>query len=90
MYARRVFYVDEDSWNVVLADAYDDQGSLWRTSMALTVHDRDLPGIVQRLTVHVDLRAGRYTAFRPEPATYGSVRPNSFFTAEQLRGMGRR
>lgn len=90
LYAKRVFYVDEDSWNVVLADAYDDAGALWRTHMALTINAYDLPGVVQRLTVHHDLRIGRYAAFKPAPPVFGSVKPASFFTPAQVRGMGRR
>ena len=31
IYARRVFYLDEDSWSVLLDDAYDSRGQLWRT-----------------------------------------------------------
>ncbi|MBI4516701.1 MAG: DUF1329 domain-containing protein [Deltaproteobacteria bacterium] len=90
VYGRRVFYVDEDSWNVVLADAYDGQGVLWRTNLALTVAAYDLPGVVQRLTVHHDLPSGRYVSFKPEATVFGTVKPDSFFTPEQMRAMGRR
>ncbi len=31
-YSKRVFYVDEDSWSIVLADNYDAKGNLWRFS----------------------------------------------------------
>src|SRR5207249_8647235 len=30
IYAKRVFYVDEDSWSVAHADQYDGRGELWR------------------------------------------------------------
>lgn len=29
-FGKRVFYVDEDSWNVVLVENYDPKGQLWR------------------------------------------------------------
>ncbi|MDN5874637.1 MAG: DUF1329 domain-containing protein, partial [Sinobacteraceae bacterium] len=29
-FGKRVFYVDEDSWNIVLVDNYDHAGHLWR------------------------------------------------------------
>ncbi len=90
IYARRVFYLDEDSWNVLLADAFDANGALWRTNTALTIDAYDLPGIVQRLTVHHDLPADRYVAFKPDIAVFGNVKPDSYFTPEQVRGMGRR
>jgi hypothetical protein len=34
IYSRRVFYVDEDSWQIAVADNYDGDGKLWRTSEA--------------------------------------------------------
>ncbi|MGB5178900.1 MAG: DUF1329 domain-containing protein [Gammaproteobacteria bacterium] len=34
IYGRRVFYVDEDSWQIAVADNYDLEGKLWRTSEA--------------------------------------------------------
>ncbi len=30
IYARRTFYVDEDSWQIALIDHYDGRGELWR------------------------------------------------------------
>ena len=30
--ARRVFYLDEDSWLIVVVDGYDTRGNLWRVS----------------------------------------------------------
>lgn len=32
---KRRFYLDEDTWGAVLADGWDAQGQLWRTSMSL-------------------------------------------------------
>jgi len=29
-FGKRLFYVDEDSWNVVLVENYDEDGNLWR------------------------------------------------------------
>ncbi|WP_290866696.1 DUF1329 domain-containing protein [Aquabacterium sp.] len=44
VYARRVFYLDEDSWAVLLSEAYDAKGQLWRAG----VH-----GLMQVYTVPV-------------------------------------
>ncbi|WP_370280013.1 DUF1329 domain-containing protein [Pontibacterium sp.] len=30
VYAKRVFYIDEDSWQIAVADLYDGRGQLWR------------------------------------------------------------
>jgi Protein of unknown function (DUF1329) len=37
-YSRRVFYVDEDSWQIVVADNYDKDGQLWRSVNQTTRH----------------------------------------------------
>lgn len=29
-FGKRLFYIDEDSWNVVLVENYDEEGNLWR------------------------------------------------------------
>ncbi|MHA7834296.1 MAG: DUF1329 domain-containing protein, partial [Algiphilus sp.] len=29
-FGKRIFYIDEDSWNVVLVENYDEDGNLWR------------------------------------------------------------
>ncbi len=34
IYARRVFYVDEDTWQISVADLYDGRGELWRVKEA--------------------------------------------------------
>ena len=31
VYARRTFYLDEDTWQIALADQYDGRGELWRS-----------------------------------------------------------
>ena len=33
VYARRVFYLDEDSWSVLLSEAWDTRGQLWRVGL---------------------------------------------------------
>ena len=33
VYARRVLYLDEDSWSVLLSEAYDSRGQLWRVGL---------------------------------------------------------
>ena len=33
VYAKRVFYVDEDSWNLLVEDVYDGRGKLWRVAL---------------------------------------------------------
>ena len=34
IYAKRTFYVDEDTWQITIADLYDGRGELWRVKEA--------------------------------------------------------
>lgn len=61
-YARRTFYVDEDSWQAVVVDQYDTRGQLWRVSEAHCINYYDVPTFWSTLEVHTDLQAGRYLA----------------------------
>ncbi|MGP4845840.1 DUF1329 domain-containing protein [Marinobacter sp. 1Y8] len=60
IYAKRRFYVDEDSWNTVLLDQYDGRGELWRVSMGVLKNFYELPGVWTTLEVFHDLQARRY------------------------------
>jgi len=62
IYARRTFYVDEDSWQVLLVDQYDGRGQLWRVSEGHAINYYDVPTFWTTLEVHYDLQAGRYLA----------------------------
>lgn len=62
VYKRRTFYVDEDSWQVLVADQYDKRDQLWRVSEGFVINYYDLPALWTTLEVHTDLQAGRYLA----------------------------
>lgn len=60
IYAKRRFYVDEDSWNTALLDQYDGRGDLWRVSMGVLKNYYELPGVWTVLEAFHDLQARRY------------------------------
>jgi hypothetical protein len=62
IYARRVFYLDEDSWQIVLADLYDRRGNLWRWQEAHTIEAYDQPFPLPVLETVYDLTSERYLA----------------------------
>jgi len=62
IYKRRVFYVDEDSWQILLVDQYDNRDQLWRVSEGHVINYYDVPCLWTTLEVHTDLQAGRYLA----------------------------
>ena len=60
IYKRRVFYVDEDSWQILLVDMYDNRDQLWRVSEGHVINYYDVPTLWTTLEVHYDLQSGRY------------------------------
>ena len=96
--ARRIFYIDEDSWNFGAVDGYDTRGKLWRVQELVSQLLYEIPSCVSNGTIFYDLVAGRYVvtpAFNEErEADYlaghtGKV-ADTEFEPDDLRRMGRR
>src|SRR5690606_5192988 len=69
IYAKRTFYVDEDSWYINLADHYDGRGEIWRVAEGHNyvryIHDDKLEwagGTMGSVEAIHDLQNGRYLA----------------------------
>ncbi len=60
IYARRVFYVDEDSWQVLATEEYDKSGELWRVSEAHNISFYSEPVFWTTMEMTYDLNAERY------------------------------
>lgn len=60
IYRKRRFYLDEDSWNIAMVDQYDNDGRLWRVSLALLKNFYDLPGVWSDVEVFHDLKEQGY------------------------------
>ena len=59
IYGRRVFYVDEDSWQIAVAESYTLDGELWRVNEAHAINYYAVPVLWSTLEVFHDLRAER-------------------------------
>jgi hypothetical protein len=60
IYKRRTFYVDEDSWQIVLVDIYDRRDQLWRWQEAHTVMAQDIFALSPIGETIYDLQSLRY------------------------------
>ena len=60
VYSRRVFYLDEDSWQIAVAESYDLSGRLWRVNEAHAVNYYEVPVLSSTLEVYHDLARNRY------------------------------
>lgn len=94
IYARRRFYIDEDSWQILAVDQYDNRGELWRVSEGHSINYYDVPVFWTTLEVHTDLKEGRYLAIgmdnENEIYTFGIDRDPGDYTPASLRRAGRR
>lgn len=59
VYGRRVFYLDEDSWQIAVADSYDRDGNLWRVNEAHAINYYTVPVLWSTLEVYHDLESKR-------------------------------
>jgi hypothetical protein len=94
IYKRRTFYLDEDSWQILVVDIYDNRDQLWRVSQGHVINYYEVPTIWTTLEVTTDLQAGRYLALGldNESKIYDFSIERSFedFTPAALRREGRR
>jgi hypothetical protein len=64
MYAKRMFYVEEDSWHIVWVDNYDIRGQLWRLQESHTIPIYDEPANGTVADIMYDLNSRRYLAMQ--------------------------
>lgn len=95
IYSKRTFYIDEDSWAIVVADHYDGRGELWRHYEAHNKFFYDIQ--VQFSTVESihDLLSGRYISLGlanelPYRYDFSKQYSSSDFTPAALRRSGQR
>jgi hypothetical protein len=91
---KRTFYLDEDSYQIVLIDHYDGRMQLWRASEAHSINYYDVPTFWSTIEVHYDLQSGRYVAQGFDNTmpvnTFNVEMQPAQFTPQALRNRGRR
>ncbi|OZC35377.1 outer membrane lipoprotein-sorting protein [Marinobacter vinifirmus] len=60
IYDRRVFYIDEDSWQIMASEEYNEEGELWRVSEAHNISYYSVPVFWTTMEMTYDLKAQRY------------------------------
>lgn len=93
-YAKRVFYIDEDSYQIVAEEMYDQRGELWRVAQAYPINYYEVPTLWSTLETYYDLPSGRYLVIgldnQEEMYDFGVKYNASHFTPSALRRIGRR
>ncbi|MEM9044726.1 MAG: DUF1329 domain-containing protein [Pseudomonadota bacterium] len=62
IYGRRTYYLDEDSWFIVLGDLYDNRGELWRVREGHAALESETRVLIPVGEPVYDLQANRYLA----------------------------
>ena len=93
IYAKRDFYIDEDTWQAAVIDHYDGRGQLWRVAEAHAenYYDKQVPWYA--LETLYDLQSGRYLALgmkneEKQAYDFGFTASTSDFTPAALRQDG--
>lgn len=91
---RRNYYLDEDSYQILMADHYDANGELWRYSEAHPINFYEVPTLWTTIEIHHDLDAGRFAVYRLDPSkpapSFNIDMEPAEFTPQALRRAGRR
>ncbi len=95
IYKRRTFYVDEDSWQILVVDCYDDRDQMWRVQEGHSINYYDIPTFWTTLETTYDLQSGRYLALgldNEEPVTvnFNAKRTAADFTPAAIARRGTR
>lgn len=93
IYAKRRFFIDEDTWQIALADMYDGRGDLWRVGEGhmIQFYHVQVPNYAGE--VLYDLQNRRYIAIgfgneEDSGAEYGFASKLSDFSPSALRSAG--
>ncbi|VVE70150.1 hypothetical protein PCA31118_03445 [Pandoraea captiosa] len=93
-YARRVIYLDEDTWAPLMADEYDNHHQLWRVAMVPWINTFKNGKIMPAAQLYHDLQSGAYLVDaiyaqqRKAPVVdQGDMSPSDF-TPDALRRKG--
>jgi hypothetical protein len=95
IYKRRTFYIDEDSWQILVVDCYDNRDQLWRVQEGHSINYFEIPTFWTTLETTYDLQAGRYLALgldNEEPVTvnFNAKRTAADFTPAAIANRGTR
>ncbi len=95
IYGKRVFYIDEDTWQAAVVDNYDSRGNLWRLSeaYAIQVYYANVP--YSAAQGYYDLTNNRYLVIglqneEEQPVEFNQMASYTDFTPAAIRRSGKR
>ncbi|CAD5106697.1 DUF1329 domain-containing protein [Zestomonas carbonaria] len=93
IYAKRRFFIDEDSWQIAVSEHYDGRGQLWRVGQAMLVQQFQVEVPVYAFEALYDIISGRYLAIgmnneEKRSVEFGIKTSASDYTPAALRTAG--
>ncbi|MBM7060306.1 DUF1329 domain-containing protein [Pseudomonas sp. UL073] len=93
IYAKRRFYVDEDSWQIAMSEHYDGRGQLWRIGQAMLTQHYQAQAPAYAFEALYDIISGRYLAIgmnneEKHAFEFGFKSSMSSYTPAALRSTG--
>ena len=93
VYKKRTFYIDEDSWQIHIADLYDNRDELYRVAVAYGINYYEVPTHWSTLDAYYDLNSRRYIAIgldnEEKMYDFQTKQNSSDYTAAALRRSNR-
>ena len=93
-YKKRVFFIDEDSWQIAVTDIYDNRDELYRVGVAHGINYYEVPTQWSTLEVFHDLQSRRYIAMgldnEAKMYDFSAKLKDVSFTSSALKREGRR
>jgi Protein of unknown function (DUF1329) len=95
IYGKRRFYIQEDSWNIVMTENYDGRGELWKVVLINSLYEFNVRGYVSRAMMFHELRAAGYITIRlvnDSDALDHTAPPHgeAYYSPTNVRKLGRR
>lgn len=95
IYAKRVLYIDEDTWGLAVVDHYDGRDNLWRVAEGHAIQYYNSLAPFYTAEVLTDVQSGRYltlglTNEEPSPFNYNYKGKRSDYKPGNLRRIGKR
>jgi Protein of unknown function (DUF1329) len=93
LYSKRVFYIDEDSWEALASDEYDGRGQLYRAAFAFPSYSYDVQAPFFDTQAVYDFNSGMYNIVGLF-GKYGGIKymtelpAENFWSSEALAGAG--
>ncbi|MBM7060089.1 DUF1329 domain-containing protein [Pseudomonas sp. UL073] len=93
IYAKRRFFIDEDSWQIAVSELYDGRGQLWRVGQNMLMQQYQVQVPWTAMESLNDLIAGRYLTSmmaneQNRPSQFGVKVALADFTPAALRNAG--